>query len=153
MQLQGLATEPTFYADAFKKYGIEVQVTRVGKYKSFVEPFILDKMSPENREQTQKLLDDLWNEIKGDVAASRKLTPEQVQALTDKEGIINAADAKSGGLVNELAYLPDVIERLRKQAGTATTPDNRDTFRQVDLGTYIRQKLGTTQAADSKLPR
>ena len=150
MQLQGLATEPTFYADAFKKYGIEVQVTRVGKYKSFVEPYILDKMSPENREQTQKLLDDLWSEIKGDIAQGRKLTPEQVQALTDKEGLINAADAKEGGLVNAIAYLPDVIDRLRKQTGSITTSDNRDTFKQVDLGTYIRQRLGSVQPANGK---
>ena len=55
----GLASEPTFYKGALDKYGIGVQVTRVGKFKSFVEPFILQKMSPENREQTTKLLGDL----------------------------------------------------------------------------------------------
>ncbi len=151
MQLQGLATEPMFFADAFKKYGVDVQVTRVGKYKSFVEPYILDKMSPENREQTQTLLDDLWNEIKGDVAQSRSLTPDQVQALTDKEGLINAADAKEGKLVDDLIYLPDVIERLRKQTGTTTTPDERDTFKQVALSEYIKDKVGKSPAANSKL--
>ncbi len=151
MQLQGLATEPTFYGDAFKKYGVEVQVTRVGKYKSFVEPYIRNNMSPESREQTQTLLDDLWTEIKSGVAQGRKLTPEQVQALTDKEGIVNATDAKAGGLVNELAYLPDVIAKLRKTTGDTTTPDNHDTFKQVDLSTYIRQNVSTPAAADSKL--
>ncbi|HJW08360.1 MAG TPA: S49 family peptidase, partial [Holophagaceae bacterium] len=52
MELNGLAAEPMFFGEAFKKYGVEVQVTRVGKYKSAVEPYILDRMSDENREQT-----------------------------------------------------------------------------------------------------
>ena len=151
MQLQGLATEPTFYADAFKKYGIDVQVTRVGKYKSFVEPYVRDNMSPENREQTQKLLDDLWSEIKSGIAQGRKLTPEQVQALTDKEGLINATDAREGKLVDDLAYLPDVIDKLRHQAGSTTTPDKSNTFKQVDVSSYIRQKFTAPAAADSKL--
>ena len=74
-----------------------------------------------------------------------------MQALTDKEGLINAADAKTGGLVNDLLYLPDVIARLRKQAGTTTTPDDRNTFKQVALGTYIKDKVGKSPAANSKL--
>ena len=55
--LPGLASEPMFYAGAFEKFGIGIQVTRVGKYKSYVEPFTRKDMSPENREQVQKLLD------------------------------------------------------------------------------------------------
>src|SRR6185295_7713740 len=49
--LPGLASQPMFYAGAFEKFGIGVQVTRVGKYKSYVEPFTRKDMSPENREQ------------------------------------------------------------------------------------------------------
>jgi len=57
--MPGLASEPMFYTGTFEKYGIGVQVTRVGKYKSYVEPYTRKDMSPENREQTQKLLNDL----------------------------------------------------------------------------------------------
>ncbi|MHC5728214.1 MAG: S49 family peptidase, partial [Nostoc sp.] len=60
MEVNGLSSEPMFYAGALQKYGIGVQVVRVGKFKGAVEPFILTKLSPENREQTQKLLDDVW---------------------------------------------------------------------------------------------
>ncbi len=72
--LPGLASQPMFLTGALEKFGIGVQVTRVGKYKSFVEPFTRKDMSPENRVQTQKLLEDLWSQIVGDIAASRGLT-------------------------------------------------------------------------------
>src|SRR5206468_921159 len=52
--LRGPSSSPIYYAGALKKFGIGVQVFRVGKYKSFVEPFIRDNMSPENREQLEK---------------------------------------------------------------------------------------------------
>ncbi len=135
MQMAGLHSEPTFYADAFKKYGIGVQVTRVGKYKSFVEPFILNKMSAENREQSQMLLDDVWTQFKAGVEQTRKIPAAQLQALVDKDGIINPADAKEFGLINEVAYLPDVIEKMR-QGGAETTkdgksPSNRSTCRPI----------------------
>src|SRR5665213_1240654 len=58
--LPGLATEMPFVAGAFEKYGVGVQVTRVGKYKSAIETFTRTDMSPESREETQRLLDDIW---------------------------------------------------------------------------------------------
>ncbi len=143
MDLTGLASEPTFYKGALDKYGIGVQVTRVGKYKSFVEPYILQKMSPENREQTTKLLDDLWSQFKDGVGQDRKIPADQIQALTDASGIVNAETAKQAGLVTDLAYLPDVLEGLRRQTGDSTeTIADRHTFKQVDLATYAKQVVG-----------
>ena len=138
MQMPGLATEPTFFADAFKKYGIGVQVTRVGKYKSFVEPFTRNNMSPENREQTQMLLDDLWTQFKAGVEQSRNIPADKLQAVVDRDGLINPAEAKENGLINDVAYLPQVIEKMR-QNGTETTKDGKGTFKQVELETYVRQ--------------
>ena len=146
MQIPGLASERAFFGDALKRYGIGVQVTRVGKYKSFVEPYILNKMSPENREQTQLLLDDVWGQFKAGVAEARKITPEQFQGLVDKDGLINPADAKEGGLITDTAYLPDVLAKL-KQNGTEKTNDGRETFKQVDLATYV--KLAGSKTAPS----
>ena len=82
--MPGLGTEPMFYAGAFEKFGIGVQVTRVGKFKSAVEPFTRKDMSPENREQLQKLLDDLWGDLLADTAKARGLAPADMQALVDK---------------------------------------------------------------------
>ena len=144
------ASEPTFYKGALDKYGIGVQVTRVGKYKSYVEPYILQKMSPENREQTTKLLDDLWTEFKAGVEQDRKIPADQVQALADKSGIVTAETAKGAGLVNDLAYLPDVLEQLRKQTGDATDSlTDRHTFKQVDLATYAKQMVAKPETTEN----
>ena len=150
MDIPGLATQPMFLKGALDKYGIGVQVVRHGKYKSAVEPFLLDKMSPESREQTQKLLDDVWAQFKAGVEESRGIPADKLQALVDAKGIITPADAKAAGLINDTAYLPDVIDQLRQKAG-ADNDDRRHTFRQVDLTAYIKDKVGKVEAADSSL--
>ncbi|HJU84132.1 MAG TPA: signal peptide peptidase SppA [Holophagaceae bacterium] len=133
MEVNGLAAEPMFFGEAFKKYGIEVQVTRVGKYKSAVEPFILDKMSSENREQTQKLLDDIWGEWKDSVAADRRITPAALQDLADTKGLLSGEEAMQAGLVDALKPYDEVLDELKKLAGKG--PKDRD-FPQMDLSTY-----------------
>lgn len=73
--MPGLASEPMFFAGMFEKYGIGVQVSRAGKYKSFGEAFTRKDMSQESREETEKLLGDLWSSIVADLAEARGLTP------------------------------------------------------------------------------
>jgi protease-4 len=133
MQVNGLASEPMFFGDAFKKYGVEVQVTRVGKYKSAVEPFILDHMSEANREQIQKLLDDIWGEWKDTVAKDRKKAPSDLQAIADEQGLLEAADAKRLGLVDRIAPFDEVLDDLKKLAGKQAKDKD---FPQIALATY-----------------
>lgn len=133
VEVNGFASEPMFFGAAFKKYGVEVQVTRVGKYKSAVEPFILDKMSDPNREQVQKLLDDLWGDWKASVAKDRKTTPEALQALADEKGVLQAEEAKQAGLVDKIAPYDEVLDALKALAGRK--PKDRD-FPQIALATY-----------------
>lgn len=133
--LPGLAAEPMFLAGALEKYGIGVQVTRVGKYKSAVEPFTRKDLSPENREQLQKLLDDLWNEIRADIAADRGMEPEALQAVVDTEGYLLAEVAKKAGLVDRIAYRDEVIELLKEDTGVDFAGE---TFRQIDLQSYAK---------------
>ncbi len=134
MDLSGLASEPMFFGDALKKYGIGIQVTRVGKYKSFVEPFILNKMSDESREQIGKLLNDLWAEWRAGIESTRKIPVARLQEISDATPILDAPAALKEGLVTKLAYLPEVIEDLRTVAGSDAT--NSRTFRQVDFREY-----------------
>ena len=133
--LPGLASEPVFFAGAFEKFGIGIQVTRVGKYKSFVEPFTRKDMSPENREEVKKLLDDIWGSLVTDIAASRGLTPAAVQATVDAEGIIRADAAKSAKLVDRIAYRDEVIDELKAKTGRKGP---KDTFKQISLVAYAR---------------
>jgi protease-4 len=150
MDMTGLDSEHIFFAGALQKYGIGVQVTRVGKYKSYVEPFILEKMSPEDREQTQKLIDEVWQQILAGVEQTRKVPAAKIQALVDAEGLIKPEVAKQNGLITDVAYLPAVIDKLRQDTG-GEKEDHVQTFRQVDMATYIKQKVGKVQASDSIL--
>jgi len=131
--MPGMATEPMFYAGAFEKYGIGVQVTRVGKYKSYVEPFIRQDMSPENREQTQKLLDDLWGSLTADIAQARGISVPQLQTVVDTEGMIRADQALKAKLVTKLGYRDEVYSELKSRTGR-TGPHTP--FKQVSLADY-----------------
>ncbi len=128
--MPGLASQPMFYAGAFEKYGIGVQVTRVGKYKSYVEPFTRTDMSPENREQVQKLLDDIWGSLISDVGKSRGVSTESIQATVDAEGIIKPAAALKARLVDKVAYRDEIIDELKKETGVTSAGDS---FKQVPL--------------------
>ncbi len=142
--LPGLASEPVFFAGAFEKFGIGIQVTRVGKYKSFVEPYTRKDMSPENREQVQKLLDDVWSSLVAEIAQSRGLTPGEVQATVDSEGLIRADAAKAGKLVDRIAYRDEIIDELKAQTGRK---GSRESFKQISLAAYARTVGERTETA------
>lgn len=133
MELNGLSSETTFLAGGLEKYGIGVQVTRVGKYKSAVEPFVLTESSPESREQTAKLLGDIWGDFLTTVSEAGSLNPQQLQQVVDTEGILIAAEARDKELVDRLAYFDEVVAHLKEL--TDSEEDDR-TFRQISLQRY-----------------
>jgi protease-4 len=132
--MPGLGVEPLFFAGAFEKFGIGVQVTRVGKFKSAVEPFTRKDMSPENREQLQKLLDDIWGDLLADTAAARGVTPKDFQTLVDKEGAIRADIALKAHLVSRVGYRDEVLDELKTRTGRK---GSTTTFKQVSMVDYI----------------
>lgn len=140
MQMPGLAVVKTYYKDAFDKYGIDVQVTREGKYKSAVEPFILTKMSDADREETQRLIDDLWGNFVTAVTDSRQIDPVAFQHLVDTEGYILPEDALSAHLVDKLAYFGDVLNDLGKVAPYTDYAKIPPPFKQVAIGDYINSE-------------
>lgn len=131
--MPGLAAEPMFLAGAFDKFGVGVQVTRVGKYKSAVEPYTRRDLSPENREQLQKLLDDVWGQLVDDIARSRGIDAAALQRVVDAEGMIRADAAREAGLVDRIAYRDEVIAALKKETGREGPKEN---FKQVSLANY-----------------
>lgn len=133
--MPGLATEPMFFAGAFEKYGIGVQVTRVGKYKSAIEPYTRKDMSPENRTQLQKLLDDIWSGVLSDIAPTRGLTSAKIQAIVDREGLIRPEAALQGKLVDRVAYRDEVYDDLKARTGRAGT---KEPFKQIALTDYAK---------------
>jgi protease IV len=134
MLFHGLSSGHLYFADAFLKYGIEVQVSRVGKYKSAVEPYILDKMSPESREQTEALLSDIWREITSEIEEARHLEAGSLQKLLSESGLIDGKTALEQKLVTGLKSLTDLIDELKNEYGTDTA---NHTFRQVSISKYM----------------
>ena len=135
VEVAGPSAETMFMAGAFKKYGIEFQVTRVGKYKSAVEPFILESMSEENRAQQKQLLDDLWLEWRTSVAKDRGRTPEDLQRLADEKAVLTAPEAEQAGLLDRLAYCDEVLNGLKTLAGKSEKDQD---FPQIDLVDYAK---------------
>ena len=133
--MPGLASQPVFFSGAFEKFGIGVQVTRVGKYKSAVEPYTRKDMSPENRAQVQKLLDDVWATLTAAIEQSRKLPAGALQLAVDAKGLIRADEAVKLKLVDRAAYLDEILAELKTATGRQ---DTSQPFKQVALKDYAR---------------
>ncbi|MBD2042574.1 signal peptide peptidase SppA [Microcoleus sp. FACHB-672] len=135
MELNGFSSQTMFVTGALNKYGVGVQVVRVGKYKAAVEPVERTQMSPENKQQTQKFLNDFWGEFRTSVGKNRQLTPNQIQTLADTQGLFMPKEAQQRKLVDKVAYFDEVVAELKKLGGT----DKEDkTFRQINLTTYAK---------------
>lgn len=131
----GLASQPMFFAGAFEKFGVGVQVTRVGKYKSAIEPFTRREMSPESRAQTQKLLDDVWGTLTQAIEESRNLPAGTMQKAVDEKGFLRAEDAQSLKFVDRIAYVDEVLSELKTETGRS---GSKEPFKQIDLKDYAR---------------
>ncbi len=136
LAFRGLAAKGTFFKGAADKYGFEFTPIRHGKYKSAIEPLTREDFSPENREQIEAFLTAIWGDVLNSVAGARKLAPAELQAVVDKEGLISAQSAKDRGLVTELAYEGQALDKLRQLTGRTT---NSSIFPQVSLAQYAEQ--------------
>jgi protease-4 len=134
MELNGLSSQQVFFAGALEKFGVGVQVVRVGKYKAAVEPFIQEQLSPENRQQIAALLNDLWSEFLTDVGESRNLQPNQLQAIANTKGILLPEEATAAKLVDRVAYFDEVVDELKQ---LTESKDSDKSFSQVSLRRYL----------------
>lgn len=114
LDLHGLASIPVFFKDALDKLGIEMQIFKVGTYKSAVEPFTQNEMSEANREQVSSFLNDAWSFIKNDLAESRSLTPADIDLLANNLPAVQSTDfLLSSNLVDTLLYETEMKNYLR----------------------------------------
>ena len=145
IELNGFRAEIQFLAGALDKYGVGVQVLRAGRYKSAIEPFTRTASSPEEKQQTQALLTDLWQEFLTTTSEARETTPEAIQAIAENQGLLPAAEAKAAGLIDQAAFYDDILAELRTltQQTDETWSDDEDSFTQISLYRYS-QTLDTT---------
>ncbi|HEY9738825.1 MAG TPA: signal peptide peptidase SppA [Trichocoleus sp.] len=137
LEMNGLFAEMMYQAEALNKLGVGVQVTRVGKYKSAVEPLLRNDMSPEEREQTQRLLSDLWQTIIQTSGQPRSLSAQALQSIANSQGFLFGEEAKTEKLVDEIAYEDEVIAELRSHTNQQEDDiDDDESFRQISLQQY-----------------
>jgi len=123
VDFKGLSSEVMFYKKALDKIGVEVQVTRHGKFKGYVEPYILDKLSEENKAQIKDYTGSIWRNVIDDISKSRGLSPEQLNLIADNlEGSL-ASGALSSKLVDGLMFRDELIDTLKVLSGISSDKD------------------------------
>lgn len=114
LNVSGMASEVMFLKGLLSKAGVEAQLAARGKYKSAREMFAEDEMTPANREMTEALVGDLYEQLIGEIARHRKLDPDAVRAALDT-GPFLATQAVEAGLVDRTGYLDEIDEMLEEQ--------------------------------------
>lgn len=137
--LQGFGIYQPYFKDALEKYGVTWNVFRVGKYKSAVEPFLLNGMSPEARDNYTDLTDQLWADYQKGVTTARKLPGDAVKEYVDNLDKGLAAVDGDGAKLALAAHLVDKIaypDEMQKAVAEVVGHFNH-TFRQVDFLDYL----------------
>ncbi len=115
----GLAAQKMYYTRLMEKIGIEMQILKVGTFKSAVEPYFRTSMSDADRKQTSEYIGGIWSEYKQAVGASRNLSVAQLDVLADRfMGLQTAEENLKAGLVDTIVYMQDMDSLLRVFAGT-----------------------------------
>ena len=109
MLLPGLASEQLFLGDAFKKYGVGIQIVRTGRYKGAVEPFTNNRFSSDNRAQIQDLLDQRWVHYLKTVGDARSISWPDLNSTFARKFLWKPNDAATQGLVDTVFWFPIIL--------------------------------------------
>lgn len=139
IDFKGLSTEILYMKDLQEKTGIQMEVVRHGKYKSAVEPYLQQEMSPENREQNLELLQSMWNSIVNDIAESRKISTEQLNHIATHLNARNAELALENKMIDKIAYIDEYKQAIRKSLGLKKEED----INEIEIEDYIQAILPT----------
>ncbi len=147
MDWRGLAMQVMFYKGALDKLGIEPQVFRHGTFKSAVEPYIMSRMSPENRTQMETIASSIWGTMVADIAKERNLSIDSLNMFATDLSAMMAEDALANRMVDGLKYEDEVEDILREKL--ELDADEDITF--VTLGEYIAANPYTPSYSDNKI--
>lgn len=115
LDFKGLATEIIYLKELQEKSGVKFEVIRHGKYKSAVEPFLAQEMSPENREQISILLQSIWNTITTDISKSRNIDIITLNQIADSLGARTPQLALQKKLIDKIGYEDEYHDEIRKK--------------------------------------
>ncbi|MDB5135807.1 MAG: sppA [Mucilaginibacter sp.] len=145
-QFKGFSSQITFLKGALDKLGIEVQVIKVGTYKSAVEPFILTKMSDANRMQVNSYMGSLYDYFLTGIGNSRKISKDSLFNLANNYTIQFPEDALKYKLVDGLKYKDEVLDELKQRTDVEAKSD----LHSVDLGDYTNNDSKSDDKKDKK---
>lgn len=118
IEWKGLAASPVFYKELLEKVGVEMQVFKVGTYKSAVEPYIATEMSDANREQVSMYIHSIWQHMVKQVAEARQQTPQRLNEAADEMLMFQPAEkCLTYGLADALVYKDEIEDLLKQQCG------------------------------------
>jgi protease IV len=123
VDFKGLSSDIMFYKKALDKLGVEVQVIRHGKFKGAVEPYILDKLSDENKAQIKEYAGSIWTSVVDDISKSRGLSATQLNLLADNLDGNLAGRALETKLIDGLMYRDELIDTLKSLSGISKDKD------------------------------
>jgi protease IV len=132
VEFNGLAIEISFFKRLFDKLEIRPQIFRVGEFKSAVEPFMMEQMSPENELQLTELANSINNVMLEKISEARNIDVAKLKEMSDNMQIRNAKIAKEMGLIDELYYDDEFRANLRERLGV----EKNDDIKMVKYGKY-----------------
>ena len=141
VDFKGLSSEIIYMKDLQEKSGVKMEVIRHGKYKSAVEPFLAQEMSPENREQMTVLLNSVWNTIVADISKSRKLSVAQLNAIANTLGARTPELALANKLVDKVAYEDEYHDMIRAKLKV----DKKEKYDIVSITDYAKKAASTVK--------
>lgn len=141
VDFKGLSSEIIYMKDLQEKSGVKFEVIRHGKYKSAVEPYLSQEMSPENREQMTVLLNSVWNTIVEDIAKSRKLSVVQLNAIANSLGARTPELALANKLVDKIAYEDEYHDMIRAKLKL----DKKEKYDIVSITDYAKTAASTVE--------
>ena len=146
LDFKGLSAEIMFYKDLEEKSGLKMEVIRHGKYKSAVEPFLENKMSDANREQTTQLLHSIWNAVLADISKSRNVPVERLNQIADGLLARSPEMAKTEKLIDKIAYEDIYHDDIKK----ALHVDSNKDYGKVSIADYAEKIATSTINFDAK---
>ena len=146
VQFSGLSAQLIYYKSLLDKLGLEPEIIRHGKFKSAVEPFMQNDISPANKKQTQKYLSSIWNSILKGISEERKISVDELNKLADNLTVTGAESAKGARLVDDLKYEDEVFDELKQKTGI----DNDKKINEISLSDYVNAEINTDEILNTK---
>lgn len=145
LDFKGLSSEIMFYKDLQEKTGVKMEVLRHGKYKSAVEPFLDNKMSDANREQTTALLQSIWNSVCADISKSRTISVSKLNEIANNLLARTPEMAKTQKLIDHIAY-EDVYHNDIKKALKISADKE---YNKISINDYTHKMTTTSVVTES----